>query len=257
MADTIRWARTWTDAARAARGTGKLVFIDFYADWCTYCHKLEKEVFPDPRVVATLNSMVPLRLNTEREGRELAAKYGVSSLPTLMILDAAGTVQGLVRGFKPADALLEDLRAIVSDAKEMPAMLARLKGRPNDLALAKQVVERSLRRGNAKDAQFAANILEKAQPGKQPFMTYALLGQHLMRGGSGADARFWLGKAALRAPGDPEKGTCHFLIGMTWYRERNVAKAKECLEKALRTPGIPDRLAAAARQGLLEMGGRR
>lgn len=171
-----------------------------------------------------------------------------------MILDANGVVQGLVRGFKPADALLSDIGAIVADAREMPRLLARLRSNPNDNALATEVVDRSLRRGNAKDAQYAATLLEKRNPGKQPFMTYALLGQHLMRSGSGTDARNWLAKASARAPGDPERATCQFLVGMTWYKERNIAMARKSLEAALRIPGLPDRLVAAARQGLAEMG---
>ena len=34
----------------------KKVFIDFYADWCVYCKKMDKAAFKDPQVVAKLNS---------------------------------------------------------------------------------------------------------------------------------------------------------------------------------------------------------
>lgn len=33
----------------------KKVFIDFYTDWCTYCHKMDKVVFTKPRVIEALN----------------------------------------------------------------------------------------------------------------------------------------------------------------------------------------------------------
>jgi thiol-disulfide isomerase/thioredoxin len=34
----------------------KLVFIYFYADWCVYCKKMERNAFKDPEVVKLLNT---------------------------------------------------------------------------------------------------------------------------------------------------------------------------------------------------------
>lgn len=33
----------------------KPVLLSFYADWCTYCTKMERTGFRDPRVISTLN----------------------------------------------------------------------------------------------------------------------------------------------------------------------------------------------------------
>lgn len=34
----------------------KKVFIDFHADWCAYCHKMDREAFQDEQVAELLNS---------------------------------------------------------------------------------------------------------------------------------------------------------------------------------------------------------
>ncbi len=34
----------------------KKVFIDFYAEWCSYCKKMEKVAYKNPDVIARLNS---------------------------------------------------------------------------------------------------------------------------------------------------------------------------------------------------------
>lgn len=200
-----------------------------------------------------MNQLVPLKLNSEREGLSLARKYQVSSLPTILIVDAAGAVQGTIRGFLPPGEMAQTLTRILADARDLPPLLARLKANPSDLALARTVLVRSLARGSATDALNAANILEKRKPGGLEFAVYGELSQILLRQGKGRDARGFLQKALPKAPSGGAKATCHFLIGLTWYQEKDRARAKQSLQAALNTPGCPDRITQAARQGLADM----
>lgn len=44
----------------------KKVFIDFYTDWCTYCKKMDKATFKDPKVVSKLNTAYyAVKMNAE------------------------------------------------------------------------------------------------------------------------------------------------------------------------------------------------
>lgn len=46
----------------------KKVFIDFYADWCSYCAKMDRVVYRDPAVIAELNvNYYSVKMNAEYE----------------------------------------------------------------------------------------------------------------------------------------------------------------------------------------------
>lgn len=44
----------------------KKVFIDFYADWCVYCKKMQKATYNNPAVIAKLNTeYYAIKMNAE------------------------------------------------------------------------------------------------------------------------------------------------------------------------------------------------
>ncbi len=86
----IQWIHDDFDAAAAlAVGEGKLIFIDFYADWCPPCQTLADEYFPRPDYQQFLSGVVTLKVNVDNEP-DMAQRYSVSSIPTLVLTDAQG-----------------------------------------------------------------------------------------------------------------------------------------------------------------------
>lgn len=79
----------WTETLAKAKAEGKLVFIDFYTQWCGPCYNMAKDVFVRSDVENFYNThFVNVKIDAENgEGIELAKRYGVRSYPTYAFVD--------------------------------------------------------------------------------------------------------------------------------------------------------------------------
>ena len=94
----------------------KKLFVHFYADWCRYCKKMQKETFQDEDVIAYLNAnYVPVKVNTDRE-RQTAAQYGIRPLPDSWFLTPDGQRISNQPGYIDAQMLIEILKYIHTDS---------------------------------------------------------------------------------------------------------------------------------------------
>ena len=83
--------RPWADIVKQAKAENKLIFIDFYTQWCGPCLNMATTVFTQPAVGAFYNEhFVCAKIDAEDgEGIELAKKFGVRLFPTYMFVDPA------------------------------------------------------------------------------------------------------------------------------------------------------------------------
>ena len=100
----------------------KPVFVDFYADWCAPCKIMDERVFTDKGMVTYLNdNFINYKVDVDEEvGKELSARYSVTSMPTLLFVDGNGTI--LVR--KEGAAFHTELRKLGDEA--LAAMARRV-----------------------------------------------------------------------------------------------------------------------------------
>ncbi len=114
---TIAWL-THDDGLAIAAETEKLVLIDFHADWCKFCKKMDKETFTDPGVIELIDThFVPIKVDTQKR-QDLGRKYGVESLPTIWFLEPDGSGLTPLPGFVPAEHFRKVLRFIATRSFE-------------------------------------------------------------------------------------------------------------------------------------------
>lgn len=106
-----KWAETIAEAEKEK----KIIFLDCYTSWCGPCKKLAKEVFPQKEVGEYFNAnFISVKIDMEKgEGKELKDKFGVEAFPTMLFINADGSVAHRVVGFRKADKLIEEAKIAI------------------------------------------------------------------------------------------------------------------------------------------------
>lgn len=127
-AEGVAW-KPFEKAVQLAAKEKKPLVVDIYAPWCTWCRRLQREVYVDPAVQAYLaKHFVVTRLNgddtasklTFKEydltSAELAQGLGAEGYPTTVFLSATSDYITRLPGFVDAGEFVQILRFIGSGA---------------------------------------------------------------------------------------------------------------------------------------------
>ena len=99
---------------------GGLVLVDFWAEWCAACKKMESELFTDPdfKTLVKKYKLTLIRIDFTEidspEKEEIAERYQIQGLPFLAITDKTGILLDNMLGFKNKSTALDQLNEIFS-----------------------------------------------------------------------------------------------------------------------------------------------
>lgn len=106
---TLQWNTNLNTSLTSAQKDNKLVFIDFYTDWCGYCKQLDEETFTDQAVKEKFaQKYVLVKINGD-QNPDLVSKYQIYGYPTLVILDSNGNEVKRQEGFVTPSEILSIL----------------------------------------------------------------------------------------------------------------------------------------------------
>jgi len=115
--EKLTWASDWDNAFARAKRDNRVVMVEFYADWCGWCKRLDATTFSNPDVVSLLSSRaVAVKVDGEREGRVLAGKYGVDGYPTVVFLSPDERELGRVPGYLEPGDFIQTVRGWLGEA---------------------------------------------------------------------------------------------------------------------------------------------
>ena len=138
------WVTSVDAAQKKAKVKHQLIFVDLFADWCGWCHRFEQEVIPSEPFQKATDDMVLLRLNTEdgKDGTKLARDFGISSLPTFVLMTDDGMIAGTIRGYAPPAQFAQSMKEVEAKYREfqkrVDGEVAFAKDYPKRLELAKE-----------------------------------------------------------------------------------------------------------------------
>ena len=119
--ETVKWL-TIEEAQALAVDNPKSVFIDFTAEWCGWCKVMDKKTFSDPDVAAYINqNFYAVKVDFESKekfdyqgekytGKELAKKYGITGLPTILFTSSDFNKVKPVVGYQNVDQFMNKMK---------------------------------------------------------------------------------------------------------------------------------------------------
>jgi thioredoxin-related protein len=121
--DGITWVK-YDEGLKLAAKTEKMIFIDFYTNWCKFCHKMEKETFSNKEVVDYFNAnFIGVKINGDSKikmklpegefnGKELARMFRIRGYPTYWFLKSDGEKINFISGYAPPEKFLPVLQFV-------------------------------------------------------------------------------------------------------------------------------------------------
>jgi thiol:disulfide interchange protein DsbD len=102
-----------------AGADGKVVMLDFYADWCVSCIEMEKLTFTEPAVKQVMDQMLLLQADVtanDADDKALLKRFGLFGPPGIIFFgrDSQEIREMRVIGFKSADFFLQRLQQVQS-----------------------------------------------------------------------------------------------------------------------------------------------
>lgn len=119
-AQKIHWIHDLDSALVLANQENKPLMIDFMAEWCPPCQKMEVTTFNQTEVIQKSASFVPLRIDVDKQGEIAnkyncnASKYGGIGIPNILFMTHEEKRLKHVIGYQDPQTLLAVMDSVLT-----------------------------------------------------------------------------------------------------------------------------------------------
>ncbi len=122
-----------------AKNENKMVFIDFYTNWCGPCKLFEKEIVTDSIFIDYISgNFLSTKINAEiEENKEIVKKYKITGYPTFIITDLNGDEIDRIVGLKAnnSNEFIDAIKKIISGKENLIILEQKYYQNPDSLEL--------------------------------------------------------------------------------------------------------------------------
>jgi thioredoxin-related protein len=111
----LTWQTSLAQGQALAKQEHKYVLADVYTDWCGWCKRLDRDVFPDSKVVSYLQKdFICVKVNAEdpAEGKGVADAHQVTGYPCALVFSPEGKLIGRVEGYEAPKKYISILKKL-------------------------------------------------------------------------------------------------------------------------------------------------
>ena len=115
----IIWEQNLDSSFNLASLSNKIIMIEFMAEWCPPCKRMEKETFSNERVINKSNEFIFVKVDVDKhqdiakEYKRNAKKYGGIGIPNILFIDKDKNIVHQTVGFLNANQLITVMDSVL------------------------------------------------------------------------------------------------------------------------------------------------